>query len=94
MVRISKRLRESKKEFTKEKSFPLKDAIATIAKFPKVKFDETVELHILLNIDTKQSEQSVRGTIVLPHGTGNKVRVAVFCQGENILSEKIREKEF
>ncbi len=52
-------------------------------KVPKVKFDETVEINIHLNVDPKNSDQLVRGTVVLPHGTGKKVKVAVFCKGEH-----------
>ena len=91
MARITKR----KKEFTKvtgEKdkapAISLDEAMGKIAQFPKVKFDETVELHFHLNIDTKNSEQGVRGTAALPHGTGKKVRVAVFCKGEQIQKAK------
>lgn len=91
MARITKR----KKEFTKvagekDKSpaLSLEDAMGKIAEFPKTKFDETVELHFHLNIDTKNSEQGVRGTAALPHGTGKKVRVAVFCKGEQIQKAK------
>jgi large subunit ribosomal protein L1 len=47
------------------------------------KFDSSVDLHFKLNVDPKKSEQMVRGTVVLPHGTGKKVRVAVFCRGEH-----------
>lgn len=84
MAKLSKR----KKEFTKicdvQKSFSLEEAIANIEKFPGVKFDETVELHFQLNIDPKSSDQAVRGTVVLPHGTGRKIKIAVFCKGEMI----------
>ena len=83
MGRITKR----KKEFTKvtaanAAALSLEEAMGKIAQFPKTKFDETVELHFHLNIDIKNSEQGVRGTAALPHGTGKKVRVAVFCKGE------------
>jgi len=54
-----------------------------LKKVPKVKFDETVEINIHLNVDPKNSDQLVRGTVVLPHGTGKKVKVAVFCKGEH-----------
>src|SRR3989338_8744964 len=82
MVYITKR----KKEFSKvvdAKTAPrsLEEAMATVEGFPKTKFDETVELHFHLNLDIKNSDQSVRGTVILPHGTGKKVRIAVFCKG-------------
>ena len=69
-------------QFDKEKTYSLEEAIGSVEKFPKVKFDETVELHLLLNIDLKASNQTVRGTVVLPHGSGKKVRIACFCKGE------------
>ena len=90
------RLTKRKKEFSKITSgdkdkvaaISLEDAMEKVAQFPKTKFDETVELHFHLNIDTKNSEQGVRGTAILPHGTGKKVRVAVFCKGELIQKAK------
>ena len=60
----------------------LSDAIASLSKTPRVKFDETVELHLHLNVDLKASDQGVRGTVVLPHGIGKSVKVAVFCKGD------------
>ena len=89
MMRISKRKKEFTKVTTPEAaSISLDEAVGKIAQFPKVKFDETVELHFHLNIDTKDSEQGVRGTASLPHGTGKKIRVAVFCKGELIQKAK------
>jgi large subunit ribosomal protein L1 len=65
------------------KTYSLKDAIAIIKKAPKLKFDETVEIAARLSVDPKQSQSaSIRGTVALPHGTGKKVRVVVFCKGE------------
>lgn len=62
---------------------PLPQAIAELKKLKRAKFDETVELHINLGIDPTQSDQMIRGAVSLPHGIGKKVRVAVFCQGDN-----------
>ncbi len=62
----------------------LQDAINRLAKAPKVKFDETVELHFNLNLDPKASDQGLRGTVALPHGTGRSVKVAVFCKGDAV----------
>lgn len=89
MVHVSKRKKEFAKIFTPEKKYSLEEAIANVANFPKVKFDETVELHLRLNLDTKESDQPVRGTVVMPHGIGKKVRVAVFCKGE--LAQKAQD---
>jgi len=82
MVRINKRMKEVKKLFDRQKVYSLDNAVEHMAKFPKVKFDETVELHFMLNVNPKTSDQSVRGTVALPHGLGKKVKVVVFCKGE------------
>jgi len=63
---------------------PIKQAVAELKKLKRAKFDETVEIHINLGIDVTQSDQMVRGAIPLPHGIGKSVRVAVFCQGDNV----------
>jgi large subunit ribosomal protein L1 len=60
------------------KEYPLKDAVEILAKFPKAKFDETVELSFRLGVDATSGEQNVRGTTPLPNGSGKKVRVLVF----------------
>ena len=60
----------------------LADAVKTIKAYPNTKFDESIEVNFHLGIDPKQSNQIVRGTVNLPHGTGKKVRVLVFCRGE------------
>lgn len=79
----SKRYRESEKIRDPNKAYPLREAISLLKKMVPPKFNATVELHFNLNVDPKKSEQMVRGTVVLPHGTGKKVRVAVFCRGEH-----------
>lgn len=78
----SKRYNESEKQVDRNKTYQLKEAIGILKKIPGPKFDSSVDLHFALNVDTKKSDQMVRGTVVLPHGTGKKVRVAVFCRGE------------
>jgi large subunit ribosomal protein L1 len=77
----SKRYKEAAKLLENGKNYPLVDAVAVLKKFPKAKFDESVDLSIKLNVDPKQSEQMVRGTVPLPHGTGKKVRVVAFAEG-------------
>ncbi len=79
----SKRYAESSKVTTVDKVYGLKDAIGLLKNMKMTKFDQSVDLHFSLNVDPKKSEQMVRGTVVLPHGTGKKVRVAVFCRGEH-----------
>jgi len=78
----SKRYKESVKLVEPDKPYPLKEALQALKKMTPPKFDGSVDLHFHLNVDTKKSEQMVRGTVLLPHGTGKKVRVAVFCKGE------------
>lgn len=82
MSRINKRMKEAVKHVDQEKIYALSDAVDVLGKFPKVKFDETIELHFHLNVDPKASDQMVRGTVSLPHGLGKDVKVAVFCKGE------------
>lgn len=67
-----------------DKSYLVKEAVNVIAQFPKAKFDETVEMAMRLGVDPKQSDQMVRGTVSLPHGTGKDVRVIVFAKGEQV----------
>jgi len=79
----SKRYKESEKQSDKNKVYQLKEAISVLKKMAPPKFDGSVDLHFNLSVDTKDSDQMVRGTLVLPHGTGKKVRIAVFCKGEH-----------
>ena len=78
---ISKRYAESAKLVDKTKEYGAKEAIEIIEKMPKTKFDETVELHVKLGVDSKHADQQVRGTVVLPNGTGKTQRVLVFAKG-------------
>ncbi len=79
----SKRYKESVKQVEQDKFFQLREAIAILKKLPKLNFDGSIDLHFNLSVDTKKSDQMIRGTVVLPHGTGKKVRLAVFCKGEH-----------
>jgi len=88
MSRLTKRQKESLENFKEGEVYSLESAIEQIGKFPKTKFDETVELHFQLNLNIKSSDQTLRGTVILPSGTGKKVRIAVFCKGENIQKAK------
>ncbi|MBI4027718.1 MAG: 50S ribosomal protein L1 [Verrucomicrobia bacterium] len=77
----SKRFKEALKLVDPRKAYPLKDAVETLKKFPRAKFDESVDLAIKLSVDPKQSDQMVRGTVPLPHGSGKKVRILAFAEG-------------
>ena len=73
---------QSAKLVEKDKLYEAKEALEIIEKMPKAKFDETVELHVKLGVDSKHADQQVRGTVVLPHGTGKSLRVLVFAKGD------------
>lgn len=77
-----KRYQECEKLIDKTKSYEVKEALDIFQKMPKSKFDETLELHVKLGVDSKQADQQVRGTVVLPNGTGKTKRVLVFAKGE------------
>ena len=83
MKKYSKRFKGSVEQFDGDKAYSLKEAIGILKKMKLPKFNASVDIHFRLNVDTKKSDQMVRGTVVLPHGTGKKVRVAVFCKGEH-----------
>jgi large subunit ribosomal protein L1 len=78
----SKRYRVAAEQVDRTKSYSLNDAMATLKKFPPTKFDQTVTVSFRLGVDPKQSDQMVRGTCPLPHGSGRHVRVLVFAEGE------------
>jgi large subunit ribosomal protein L1 len=77
----SKRLKLAYGEIDREKAYPLADAVKFVKSHAKSKFDETIEISFNLAVDPKQSDQTVRGVVNLPNGTGKKVRVAVFAKG-------------
>ena len=80
-MKRGKRYQEAEKLVDRKKLYDAKEALDIIEKMPKPKFDETVELHVKLGVDSKQADQQVRGTTVLPNGTGKTLRVLVFAKG-------------
>jgi large subunit ribosomal protein L1 len=76
----SKRYKKGIQLVEKRKQYPLKSAVEILAKFPKAKFNETIDMAFKLGVDPKQSDQMVRGTVPLPHGSGKTVRVLVFAK--------------
>jgi len=76
----SKRFKKALELVDARKAYPLKEAVVVLSKFPKAKFNETIDLAFRLGVDPKQSDQMVRGTVPLPHGSGKVVRVLVFAK--------------
>jgi len=76
-----KRYREALEAFDRDESYSWEDAVRILKGFPKRKYDETVELSLHLGIDGRQADQALRGTVMLPHGTGQDLRVLVITQG-------------
>lgn len=81
MAKLSKRIQALRAKVDRNRSYPLVDALALVKETANAKFDESVDLAVNLGIDAKKSDQLVRGSVVLPAGTGKSVRVAVFAQG-------------
>ncbi len=81
-MRRGKKYIESAKLVDRAVQYEIEEAFDILSKFGKAKFDETVELHIKLGVDSRHADQQVRGAVVLPHGTGKTVRVAVFAKGD------------
>ena len=77
-----KNYKESAKLIEKTKLYDSDEALDLVVKASKAKFDETVEVHVRLGVDSRHADQQVRGAIVLPHGTGKVARVLVFAKGE------------
>ena len=81
-MKKGKRYLEAEKLLEAGKKYSAEEAIDLALKMPKAKFDETVELHVKLGVDSKQADQQVRGTVVLPNGTGKTLKVLVFAKGD------------
>jgi large subunit ribosomal protein L1 len=78
---LSKRVKSIRTKAEANKTYPIEDALKLVKETATAKFDESVDIAVVLGIDAKKSDQSVRGSVVLPGGTGRTVRVAVFTQG-------------
>lgn len=80
--KLGKRYSASLQTFDRHEVYDVKEAMELVIKTATAKFDETIEAHIRLGVDPRHADQNVRGTVVLPHGTGRSVRVAVFAKGD------------
>ena len=89
MARAGKRLKAIREQLEPGKAYPIDDALNLLKSSSKVKFKESVDVAIRLGVDPRKSDQNVRGSTVLPNGTGKSVRVAVFAQSDN--ADKARE---
>ena len=81
---MGKKYTDSVKLIDKSKVYDPSEAIALVCETSKAKFDETIEIHIRLGVDSRHADQQVRGAVVLPNGTGKKVKVLVFAKGDNV----------
>lgn len=84
MARKGKRLQAAQKLVERSKLYSIDEALDVLGKLPKAKFDESLDIAIKLGVNPRKAEENVRGTVELPHGTGKKVRLAVFCKGEKV----------
>ena len=83
-MKHGKKYSDSAKLIERQKLYDTPDALELCTKTGKAKFDETVEVHVRLGVDSRHADQQVRGAVVLPNGTGKKVRVAVFAKGDKV----------
>lgn len=90
----SKRYKASAEAVNKDKAYSLEEAVQTLKKFVPTKFDQTVTLSFRLGVDPRQSDQMVRGTCPLPHGSGKQVRVLVFAEGQAAEAARSAGAEF
>jgi large subunit ribosomal protein L1 len=88
MARHGKKYTEARERIDREQTYSPAEAMRMLKEFDSAKFDETVEVHFHLGLNVRHADQQLRGTLMLPHGTGKEVRVAVFAEGE-----KAREAE-
>ena len=89
-----KKYADSQKLIEKSRLYDTADAMGLVCQTSKAKFDETIEVHLRLGVDSRHADQQVRGAIVLPHGTGKKVRVLVFAKGDRAEAARAAGAEF
>ena len=94
MAKKGKKYQESAKLIDRTVEYKLDEASKLVVETAKAKFDESVELHAKLGVDSRHADQQVRGTIVLPHGTGKDQKVAVFAKGEKAEEAKAAGADF
>ena len=94
MAKHGKRYIELRKKIEAEKLYPVEEAMSLVLEMATAKFDETVEVALNLGVDPRHADQMVRGAVVLPHGTGKKVRVLVFAQGEKEKEAKEAQADY
>ena len=88
MARLSKRVRAVREKVERGKAYAIADAATLVSECATAKFAESVDVAVNLGVDARKSDQNVRGSIVLPHGTGKETRVAVFAEGDNAAKAK------
>ena len=84
MANVGKKYADSVKLFEKTKQYDVAEAMALVCQTSKAKFDETIEVHVRLGVDSRHADQQVRGAVVRPNGTGKKVKTLVFTKGDNV----------
>ena len=84
MAKVGKKYSDSVKLIDKSKMYDPAEALELVCQTSKAKFDETIEIHIRLGVDSRHADQQVRGAVVLPNGTGKTVKILVFAKGDNI----------
>ena len=88
MAKTSKRMTMNRESIDSNRYYPIEEAISLLKKASNAKFNETIDISVNLGIDAKKSEQNVRGSMVLPNGTGKKLKVIVFAQNEQVDAAK------
>ena len=94
MAKMGKKYSDSAKLIDKSKLYDPAEALDLVCQTSKAKFDETVEVHVRLGVDSRHADQQVRGAVVLPNGTGKTVRVLVFAKGDKVEAAKAAGAEY